>query len=53
MHARFDRLRFAFDDEVALLCFGGYGRVEMTGGYLLACDAQRGDRCCAAVSLPT
>jgi hypothetical protein len=34
---------FAFDDEVALFYFAGHGRVEMTGGYLLASDAQRGD----------
>jgi hypothetical protein len=43
VHPRFVRLRFAFDDEVALLCFAGHGRIEMIGDHLLTSDVQRGD----------
>ena len=34
---------FADDCEIALLYFAGHGYIESTGGYLLTCEAHRGD----------
>jgi len=34
---------FSTKAEVALLYFAGHGHIELTGGYLLGCEAKRGD----------
>ena len=34
---------FSDDSEIALFYFAGHGHIETSGGYLLACDSQRGD----------
>lgn len=34
---------FSGDSDIALLYFAGHGHIETTGGYLCACDCERGD----------
>lgn len=34
---------FSTQADIALFYFAGHGHIEATGGYLLACDAKRGD----------